>query len=170
MSKKEKPEWILMTDVNTHRPASGRQITKMERTGKCVEEKRCGWRRGGRVHGHLGCDVHIPLNQSQVLCAIQRNTSPQCREAAATLGGAMALKWSPSPCWSFDGSTNWEDYLSWFRGCNWRGEPKGSLDDKCVGPSWCVADSVVLSRQSGSFLPQIKWFIRPSQQNCVPSF
>lgn len=63
----------------------------MEHTGKGVEE-RCGWRRGGRVHGHLGRDMHIPLSQSQAVYVIQRNTSPQCRKVAATLGGAAALK------------------------------------------------------------------------------
>lgn len=95
---------MLTTGVRTHGPASGRQITKMARPGKGVEEKKGGRRRGGTVHGCLGRDMHIPLSQSQVLYAIQRNTSPQCRKSAATLGGA--LKWSLSPCWCLDGSMN----------------------------------------------------------------
>ena len=54
-----------------------------------AEEKRGGRRRGGTVRGRLGRDMHIPLSQSQVLYVIQRNTSPQCRKVAATLGGAL---------------------------------------------------------------------------------
>ena len=64
---------MLTTGVRTHGPASGRQITKMARPGKGVEEKKGGRRRGGTVHGCLGRDMHIPLSQSQVLYAIQRN-------------------------------------------------------------------------------------------------